>query len=121
MLRYIHLLSRLTLHVRHRQKYLDVPVLGRHAFIFTCEGVPTGQRAATLSEFVSLIRADRGELLADHLRQGDVSCWIRDVFGDLPLARQLAAIERRHRADNGANSTEAVARCIEERYASDSV
>ena len=121
IVRHIHLLPRLTLHVRHRQKYLDVPVLGRHAFIFTRDGVPTGQRAATLSEFVSVIRADRGGLLANHLRQGDVSSWIRDVFGDLPLALQLASIEREASVQPGVDWTEAVARCIEERYASDSV
>lgn len=117
--RHIHLLPRLTLHVRHRQKYLDVPVLARHAFIFTCEGVPTGKRAATLGEFVSVIRSDDGGFLGNHLRQGDVSAWIRDVFGDLPLARQLASIEQAASAQPGIDWTEAVARCIEARYASD--
>jgi hypothetical protein len=92
--RHLQLLPRLTLHVRHRQKYLDVPVLGRHAFVFTRGGLPTGQRAATLADFVRVIRADPPDVLSDHLRRGDLSRWIGDVFGDTLLASQLAALER---------------------------
>jgi hydroxymethylpyrimidine pyrophosphatase-like HAD family hydrolase len=118
---HIQLLPRLTLHVRHRRKYLDVPVLGRHAFVFTRSGISTGERAATLSEFVRLVRGGPMEVLAGHLRRGDVSRWIRDVFGDVPLAAQLAAIERSNRAGDRGDLREAVARCIEDRYASESV
>ncbi len=118
---HIHLLPRLTLHVRHREKYLDVPVLGRHAFVFTRAGVTTGQRAATLSEFVRIVRANPMDMLAGHLRHGDVSRWIRDVFGDLPLAAELAVMERNFRAGDPTDVREAIARCIEARYASESV
>jgi len=119
--RRIQLLPRLTLHVRHRQKYLDVPVLARHAFVFTRSGAPTGQRAATLAEFVGVIRHGSKELLTGHLRRGDVSRWIREVFGDLPLAAHLARIERRCTASDSTDYREAVAHCIEERYASESL
>jgi hydroxymethylpyrimidine pyrophosphatase-like HAD family hydrolase len=42
-IQHIHLSPRLTRHVRHREKYLDVPVLARHAFVFTrrsCDRTP---------------------------------------------------------------------------------
>jgi hypothetical protein len=44
---------RLTEHVRHRQKYVDVPVADRLAFEFTDHGQPTGRRGRTLTEFWS--------------------------------------------------------------------
>jgi hypothetical protein len=119
--RHLQLLPRLTLHVRHRQKYLDVPVLGRHAFVFTRGGVATGQRAATLADFVRVIRADPPDVLSDHLRRGDLSRWIGHVFGDTLLASQLAVLEHEYTAGDAADWREAIAGCIEERYAADSV
>lgn len=110
---------RLTLRVRQRQKYLDVPVLARHAFVFTRGGAPTGWRAATLAEFVSHVRRGPPDMFAGHLRRGDISRWLRDVFVDEPLAEQIAAIEHRYRTGKCGDAAEAVMRCILDRYAAE--
>ena len=40
--------------MRHRTKYLDVPMQLEHAFVFTCNGHPIRTTARTLKEFVTL-------------------------------------------------------------------
>ena len=47
---------RLTSHVRHRTKYLDMPVADPQAFVFTGDGAP-GPRARSLKDFVDLLGA----------------------------------------------------------------
>lgn len=84
---------RLTPHVRHRQKYVDVPVVGHHAFVFTAPGRPE-VRTRTLRQFVAAMEALAPDVLADYLRRGDFSRWIGEVFGDHSLADDL----RRHEA-----------------------
>ena len=113
------LAPRLTLHVRHREKYLDVPVLARHAFVFTHGGTPTGDRAATLADFVSIVKSNPPDLLRGHLRRSDVSQWVRDVFGDQFLADQMVEIERQSRADRHLDARDAVVASILDRYAPD--
>ena len=51
---------RLTAHVRHRSKYLDVPMQSGHEFVFTSDGKPVGPPSRTLQEF----RLVTGERLA---------------------------------------------------------
>jgi hydroxymethylpyrimidine pyrophosphatase-like HAD family hydrolase len=72
--------ERLTPHVRHRQKYVDVPVSDNHAFVFRGGHAATAERAHTLREFVTVLEnLERGD--ADgYLRRGDFSRWIADVF-----------------------------------------
>jgi hypothetical protein len=48
---------------RHQQKYIDVPVLSRRVFVFTRARAPTGQRAATPSGFLRVVRASPMEQL----------------------------------------------------------
>ena len=56
---------RLTTHVRHRTKYLDVPVPETQAFVFSGEGRPVA-RARTLKEFVGLLVALPADIVAAH-------------------------------------------------------
>lgn len=111
-----HLAPRLTAHVRHRQKYVDMPVSEAQAFVFTRNGVPTGIRARSLGELAGLIRELPAELVADHLQRGDISRWIQDVFGDHVLAARVRAIESRTAAEHGTRAAQRLAQLIEARY-----
>jgi hydroxymethylpyrimidine pyrophosphatase-like HAD family hydrolase len=110
------LAPRLTAHVRHRQKYVDVPVMEGRAFDFTRDGVATGIRARSLGELAALIRELPPELVAGHLRRGDISRWIQDVFGDHVLAARVRAIESRTAAEHATGAAHRLARLIEARY-----
>ena len=90
-LRWFTLGRRLTPHVRHRQKYIDVPVSDLRAFVFP------NRRAQTLREFVQVL-GQPGSNLDGYLRRNDFSRWIADVFGDYALADDLALIEERFRS-----------------------
>lgn len=87
---------RITSHVRHREKYVDVPVAEAKAFVFGAGGQP--RRVRTLREFVDVLAAGPVSATEGYLQRGDFSRWIRDVFGDSALAQELAALEERHRA-----------------------
>jgi hydroxymethylpyrimidine pyrophosphatase-like HAD family hydrolase len=83
---------RLTSHVRHRTKYLDMPVEEGQAFVFTANG-EAAARARTLKEFVGLLAALPPRVLEGHLRRRDFSRWIGDVFRDGPLAARVRTLE----------------------------
>ena len=83
---------RLTTHVRHRTKYLDMPVGDDQAFVFTADSRPIG-RAHTLKEFVGLLMTLPPATVAGHLRRQDFSRWIEDVFRDGALAGRIRELE----------------------------
>src|SRR5262249_17373644 len=97
--RVFNMARRLTPHVRHREKYLDVPVPENRAFVFTADGHRPGSRAATLRQFVSGLEHVSPAALGGHLRRGDFSRWIGDVFGDRALAGELEKWEERYRLE----------------------
>jgi hypothetical protein len=107
---------RRTSHVRHRAKYLDVPMPEHRAFVFTCNGRQFGSRARTLKEFVDLQAQSPATALEDHARRGDFSRWIRNVFGDEPLAVQIRQVEKDFRQGRIANLSESLAAPIHQRY-----
>jgi hydroxymethylpyrimidine pyrophosphatase-like HAD family hydrolase len=114
-LRVFRLAPRLTPHVRHREKYVDVPVGNARAFVFQHNG-QTARRAATLREFVEQIERSGVHTLDGHLRRGDFSRWIADVFGDHPLAGQLRPLEARYRSGYDGTTIADVANAIRSRY-----
>jgi hydroxymethylpyrimidine pyrophosphatase-like HAD family hydrolase len=111
------LAPRFTLHVRHRQKYVNVQLMDREAFTFTCDGQPTGERALSLGQFVELVDRCPDQILDGHLRRGDFSRWIADVFADYPLAAQIRQIEHQYRLRRMLDPRDAIAQAVAERYA----
>jgi hypothetical protein len=88
--------QRLTPHVRHRQKYVDVPVMESRAFQFVGNGTAK-HSARTLRQFVDALEHGSAPMLSSYLRRGDFSRWIADVFGDNALAQELRKEEHRFR------------------------
>jgi hypothetical protein len=70
----------------------------------------------TLREFAAVVeRAPAGGLDA-HLRRGDFSRWIADVFGDYPLAKSIEALEDDYRRRPAAEVGAAIAEAVRARY-----
>jgi hydroxymethylpyrimidine pyrophosphatase-like HAD family hydrolase len=115
-LRRIHLGLRITHHVRHREKYVDVPVPETRAFVFTHRNAPNVTRAATLRDFALALDTSPADLLDGHARRGDFSRWLRDVFGDYPLALEVQALEQRCRNERDTAAVAAIASAIRGRY-----
>jgi hydroxymethylpyrimidine pyrophosphatase-like HAD family hydrolase len=109
------LAPRLTAHVRHRTKYVDMPVADAHAFIFA-EGGHSGPRARTLREFVGFLLQLPAERLTGHLQRHDLSRWIGDVFRDRPLALRIRTLESRIASDGAHDVAAAIAQTIRARY-----
>ena len=108
--------SRRTSHVRHRAKYLEVPMPEERAFVFTCNGRRFGAPARTLKEFVALQARLPSAALESHAARGDFSRWIRDVFGDEPLAVKIRQVEKDFRKGRIAHLGESLAAPIHQRY-----
>jgi hypothetical protein len=109
------LAPRLTAHVRHRTKYVDMPIADAHAFIFA-EGGHSGPRARTLREFVGFLVQLPAERLGGHLHRHDLSRWIGEVFRDRPLALRIRALESRVASDDAHDVAGAIAQMIQARY-----
>lgn len=120
-LRKFQLLPRLTSHVRHKAKYLDVQLIEEQAFVFTnINGKPMGPPARTLKEFSSMLKIYPANILGNHARRGDFSSWITGVFHDHLLASDMRKIEQRCRAEHENNLAKSLVKAIQERYDFDS-
>jgi hydroxymethylpyrimidine pyrophosphatase-like HAD family hydrolase len=113
----VDLEPRLTEHVRHRQKYVDVPVPEWESFIFTRNGLPTGRIARTMREFAVAAREVPPEVLEGHLARRDNSRCVRSVFADQTLATEIEILERGHFYEALSDIRNALAALIEDRYA----
>jgi hypothetical protein len=96
--------QRLTPHVRHREKYVDVPVAEPRAFVFSSEGRPPYVKVHTLREFVTVLEQAESGALSGYLLRGDFSRWIGDVFGDRALADDLRLHEERFQRGRGGDA-----------------
>lgn len=109
---------RLTYHVRHQHKYLDVPVSERNAFVFRQNGRVISM-ARSFREFSDALATIQPKALAEHLHRNDFSRWIRDVFGDRPLAAQVHEVEQRYQVSPGADVNDELLQLIRDRYTCD--
>lgn len=107
---------RLTPHVRHQQKYVDVPVRFHRAFVFSSNGHDGLRHARTLREFVEELEGLPRPVLDGYVRRADFSRWIGEVFGDHALAADLRALEDRHRLAARAETQSEMVDAIRARY-----
>lgn len=115
-LRRFRLLSRLTVHVRHKEKYVDLQLIEELGFVFTDRGTIIGPRARTLKEFVTALKTLPLHVLEGHARRGDFSQWIADVFHDHLLASSIRKVEQRYRLGHTRDLYNSLADSIQERY-----
>jgi hydroxymethylpyrimidine pyrophosphatase-like HAD family hydrolase len=111
-----HVAPRLTHHVRHLHKYLDMPLPDSRAFVFAQNGTPTGRRARTLKEFATILAVTRPSALDGHLRANDFSRWIADVFRDYSLAAQFQDVEDQYKMNRIPDINDALIQLIQDRY-----
>jgi hypothetical protein len=114
-LRLFAIAPRLTPHVRHRQKYVDVPVSPSRAFVFNADGEPP-HRVCTLRQFVSELEDTPPPRLAGYIVRGDFSRWIGEVFGDRALAAELKALEDRYRSGSREETLPEMVSAVRSRY-----
>jgi hydroxymethylpyrimidine pyrophosphatase-like HAD family hydrolase len=115
-LRRLQLLPRLTSHVRHRNKYFDVPLPEEYAFVFTRDGKPTGFQVRTLKELVFSVLNLPLEVVAGHARRKDFSQWIANVLHDAPLATAVRDVEQRYRLGQLQDLQATLVKPIHDRY-----
>jgi hydroxymethylpyrimidine pyrophosphatase-like HAD family hydrolase len=106
---------RLTSHVRHRTKYLDMPIGDPHAFVFTHDGRP-GPHARSLKEFVDVLAHVPDGDVAAHLQRHDFSRWLDQVFRDCPLATHVRALEGRVDIDRPRDLADDISQAVRARY-----
>jgi hypothetical protein len=110
------LFPRLTSHVRHKAKYLDVQLLVEQGFWFTEDGETVAGPARTLKDFLTLLGLVPPGVLTGHARRGDFSRWIQDVFHDHALASEIRKVEQRFRLGHIHDLIESIAKFVQERY-----
>lgn len=115
-IRRVHLAPRLTPHVRHLAKYLDIPVEESRAFVLWSDAGMTGQRAHTLGELARILDHEPASRFDGHLRRKDFSRWIVSVFGDYELGGEVGRIEDRYRETSSDQAVEDIVRQILSRY-----
>lgn len=107
---------RITPHVRHREKYVDVPVSDERAFVFTPPDGGPCLRVQTLRQLVEHLESMPPAHLEPYVVRGDFSRWIGGVFGDHALADQLRALEHRHRLHRRDETVPEITSAIRARY-----
>jgi len=111
---------RQTAHVRHLTKYVDSRVPPGREFLFRDRrnGRVLGS-ANSLQAFRRVVATAPEGPVAYHAERGDFSRWVRDVFADTELARQLGKAETRWRRGELPDLREAIDALITVRYGGD--
>ena len=115
-LRRFQLSPRLTVHVRHKAKYVDLQLIEEQSFVFTDNGRAVGTPSRTLKEFVASLKTLPLSVLEGHARRGDFSEWIGGVFHDHVLASDVRKVEQRFRLGHIRDLCNSLAESIQERY-----
>jgi hypothetical protein len=111
-----HLSPRLTAHVRHKTKYVDVQLTEGRGFVFTDNGKPVAPPARSLKEFIFTLETLPLPVLEAHARRGDFSRWVSDVFHDHMLGSAIRKVEQRYRLGHIRNLYSSLEYSIQERY-----
>ena len=114
--RRIRLAPRLTPHVRHQTKYVDIPVFDNRAFVFATNGGGAPSRVHTLKDFVTALEQTDAARLEGYLRRSDFSRWITEVFGDFPLGRTVRQMEDDYRRGTRPDVVLGIAQAVRARY-----
>jgi hydroxymethylpyrimidine pyrophosphatase-like HAD family hydrolase len=114
-IRRFQIAPRLTSHVRHREKYVDMPVSDAHAFVFTRNG-QAAARARSVKDFVNLLATLPEDQLAPHIQRHDFSRWFEHVFRDCPLATHVRTLEGHLSTDSAREISEDISRAVRARY-----
>ena len=110
------LFPRLTSHVRHKAKYLDVQLLVEEGFWFTNGTETVAGPARTLKEFLEQLDLVSPAVVAGHAYGGDFSRWIAEVFHDHALASEIRKVEQRFRLGHIRHLTGSIGSLIGARY-----
>jgi hydroxymethylpyrimidine pyrophosphatase-like HAD family hydrolase len=110
---------RQTVHVRHLTKYVDSCVPPGREFVFRGPDGQVRASADSLHSFRRVVATAPDAVLAHHAEHGDFSRWVRDVFADAELARQLRKIEARWRRRELADLRRTIDALITVRYGAD--
>lgn len=78
-----------------RDKYVDSVVAPGREFLFRSSHGRVLASANSLQSFRQVAGPVPGDILTHHAGRGDFSRWVRDVFGDTELARQIGKAEVR--------------------------
>jgi hypothetical protein len=112
--------ARETMHVRHVKKYADSQVAPERRFFFRDHGGRVVAAAQSLHGFRHAAIAVPDDVLGYHAGRGDFSRWVRDVFTDRELARQLEKSVARWRRGEIPDLGRAIDRLILNRYGPES-
>lgn len=75
------------------QKILGNIVYDKAFFFYEDVGKPSGDFAASLSDFCNKINTINPKSLAFHLKRGDFENWIRETIGDNELAQRIRKLK----------------------------
>jgi len=106
--------------VRHVKKYADSHVPPERRFFFRNHDGRVVAAAESLHGFRHAVVAVPGDVIGYHAARGDFSRWVRDVFADRELARQLEKSVARWRRGEIPDLGRAIDRLILNRYGPES-
>ncbi len=107
---------RQTVHVRHLSKYVDSVVPPGCEFLFRDGHGRVLASANSLQSFRAVVRTAPDDALVHHSRRGDFARWVREVFRDTELARQIGKAEVRFRRGELRDLREMIDTLISTRY-----